>query len=404
MSGEQQQQPGPADALRGVKEAAKPVSELIRGLLESGEADKAVALSVNELERSKLELAKTREVMITDEGRMVAHSLSALKQIGQLIANAGEMIPRRFQRKPDDCALAHQFCQSVGIDTVSSLPSIYIVHGKPAVEGKLAIAILNVSSEIEGRVSFEIGCNACQRVMSASETVCAECKSDDAIRCTATAKDKRTKKDLSFTIDMDMVRSEGWDKDDTGQDGTVYPSKWNTMRILMFHYRAGAFLQRVHFPEILFGMQTVEEMQDVAIKSGDAASTVYSSSPNVGIGPETQAASPLAGLTPTSQQAPPAEAKSAEAKSADDDDDDKPAATDPDEAAEDKPVADDESEDAGSVKDDDGEADGSPVFLEVNRRIGNAMSDAGRANIIRKAREGHYGDLTEEELASLPAE
>ena len=40
-------------------------------------------------------------------------------------------------------------------------------------------------------------------------------------------------------------------------------SKWKTMPRQMMTYRAASFFARAHCPEVLLGIQTVEEVQDV---------------------------------------------------------------------------------------------------------------------------------------------
>ena len=52
-----------------------------------------------------------------------------------------------------------------------------------------------------------------------------------------------------------MVKSEGW--------LTKTGSKWRTMPELMFQYRAASFFGRLYAPDILNGMQSVEEVKDV---------------------------------------------------------------------------------------------------------------------------------------------
>jgi hypothetical protein len=53
---------------------------------------------------------------------------------------------------------------------------------------------------------------------------------------------------------MEMAEAEGWVKR-TG-------SKWKTMPELMLNYRAAAFFGRLYAPDILNGMQTVDEVTD----------------------------------------------------------------------------------------------------------------------------------------------
>ena len=52
-----------------------------------------------------------------------------------------------------------------------------------------------------------------------------------------------------------MAKDEGW-LDKSG-------SKWKTMPRQMMMYRAASFFARAHCPEVLLGIQTVEEVQDV---------------------------------------------------------------------------------------------------------------------------------------------
>jgi hypothetical protein len=52
-----------------------------------------------------------------------------------------------------------------------------------------------------------------------------------------------------------MAKAEGW----YGKSG----SKWQTMPELMLAYRASAFFTRIHAPQLLMGLQTREEVEDV---------------------------------------------------------------------------------------------------------------------------------------------
>jgi hypothetical protein len=56
-------------------------------------------------------------------------------------------------------------------------------------------------------------------------------------------------------VTMKMANAEGW----VSKTG----SKWKTMPELMLRYRASAFFGRLYAPEIMMGMQTAEEIQDV---------------------------------------------------------------------------------------------------------------------------------------------
>jgi hypothetical protein len=55
-------------------------------------------------------------------------------------------------------------------------------------------------------------------------------------------------------VTMQMAKDEGW-IDKSG-------SKWKTMPEQMLMYRAGAFFARVHCPDVLYGIQMVDEVKD----------------------------------------------------------------------------------------------------------------------------------------------
>ena len=56
---------------------------------------------------------------------------------------------------------------------------------------------------------------------------------------------------------MQMATAEGW--------STKAGSKWKTMPELMLRYRAATFFGRLYAPDLLLGMQTVEEARDIEV-------------------------------------------------------------------------------------------------------------------------------------------
>ena len=62
------------------------------------------------------------------------------------------------------------------------------------------------------------------------------------------------RKVVGSKVTMQMAKDEGW-IDKSG-------SKWKTMPEQMLTYRAGAFFARVHCPDVLYGVQMVEEVKD----------------------------------------------------------------------------------------------------------------------------------------------
>jgi hypothetical protein len=85
----------------------------------------------------------------------------------------------------------------------------------------------------------------------------------DQYGCQAWAFDLATNDKLEGPkVTLDMAKKEGW----FGKSG----SKWQTMPELMLRYRAAAFFGRLYAPEIMMGMQTMEEVKDTITEAPDS--------------------------------------------------------------------------------------------------------------------------------------
>lgn len=147
-----------------------------------------------------------------------------------------ELVPTAFQNKPENCFVALQAALRLEVDPFMFLQSCYVVHGKPGIEAKLAIALLHKSGRIRGTIFYDMAGEGMKR------------------QCTARAVDAATGEIIEQTITMDDAKKEGW-IDKTG-------SKWKTIPDLMLKYRSAAWLIRLHYPDVIMGMQTKEEVED----------------------------------------------------------------------------------------------------------------------------------------------
>jgi hypothetical protein len=148
-----------------------------------------------------------------------------------------QLVPTHFQGKPDDCFVACQLAMRLGVDPFMLMQGLYVVHGKPGMEAKLAIALANAKGAFRDRIKFRLEGEGPTR------------------RCTAYAHDNDTGEALEQTVTMAMAKAEGW-LDKPG-------SKWKTLPDLMLQYRSAAFLIRLTCPEVLMGLQTREEVDDL---------------------------------------------------------------------------------------------------------------------------------------------
>ena len=149
------------------------------------------------------------------------------------------MIPEVYRNSPENCLVAMDIANRLGISPLMVMQNLYVVKGKPSWSGSFCAAAINGSGrftpleyEFTGKPGTpEYGCYATAVRVSTGK------------RCS------------SEVITMKMAQDEGW----TSKPG----SKWRTMPTQMMMYRAAAFFARVFCPDILLGIPTYEEVQDV---------------------------------------------------------------------------------------------------------------------------------------------
>lgn len=168
-----------------------------------------------------------------------ATSLAGLWRLANMYSKS-KMVPDHFRNAPEDCLIALQLAQRWGVDVFMVMQNLYIVHGKPGIEAKLAIALLNTSGKIKGTVTYYLDGKDADRF------------------CRATAVEKETGREIEYVIERKLATKMGWDK--PGKGGME--SQWVTNPDLMLRYRSAMFLIRTHYPEVIMGLQSREELVD----------------------------------------------------------------------------------------------------------------------------------------------
>ena len=160
------------------------------------------------------------------------------------------MVPDVYRNSPENCLVAIDIANRMGVTPLMVMQNLYVVKGKPSWSGSFCAAAINGSGRFtpldyefvgeEGKPSW--GCYATAVRLSTGK------------RC------------YSDTITMAMAQQEGW----LNKPG----SKWKTMPRQMMMYRAAAFFARVHCSDILLGLPTYEEVQDVRGYGDEQKNTV----------------------------------------------------------------------------------------------------------------------------------
>ena len=163
------------------------------------------------------------------------------QRIAKLLSSS-TMVPAHFRDNIGNCLIALNYAERLGADPFMVMQRMYVIQGKPGIEGQLVIALVNQSGRFEP-LQFEEQGN-----IKTPE------KDTDGVYAYAT--EKRSGKVLEGPIvDWGTVKNEGW--------YTKSGSKWKTIAPLMFRYRSATFFARTYCPEVLLGMHTVEELRDV---------------------------------------------------------------------------------------------------------------------------------------------
>lgn len=223
----------------------KTYSQVLEELLAE-DPKAALQMAMAETQRIEAQAKKAEadyramsELNFDAEGRISRANMAGLWRLARIYASSGGIVPKQFQGSESDCFIACQLAYRMRVDPLAVMQRLYIVpgSGKPAMEAQLAIACLNASGLTDNRIRWRFE------------------GSGEARSCTAYVTDKKTGDVLELAIDWATVKGEGW----LAKNG----SKWKTMPDQMFRYRTATWLIRAYFPEVMMGLRTTDEVEDM---------------------------------------------------------------------------------------------------------------------------------------------
>lgn len=149
--------------------------------------------------------------------------------------SSSKMIPQNFQGKPEDVFVTMLWSHTLGIPVVQGLQYIAVINGKPSMYGDGMLAVVMNSGKLK---DIE------EKVESTKEGLVATCTVWRVNRQTPT---------VSIFTQKDAERAGLWTKSGPWK---LYPKR-------MLKMRARAFALRDAFPDVLAGMASSEEQQDI---------------------------------------------------------------------------------------------------------------------------------------------
>ena len=175
---------------------------------------------------------RMNEVAAKPTGAFVESFRSNYK-VAQYLSKSS-LIPQQYQGKPEDCAIALDMADRMGVSPLMVMQSLYVVKGKPSWSGQACMSFIKAKyGDAEPVYTGQRGTDTrgCfVRVVKSDGTVIE-----------------------GTEVTIGMAKAEGWTSN----------KKWINMPELMLAYRAAAFFARVYCPEILMGVAVEGEIEDV---------------------------------------------------------------------------------------------------------------------------------------------
>lgn len=154
------------------------------------------------------------------------------KDIAKALSSS-DLVPDHFRGKPANVLIALEFAFRHDIAPFAAMQSLFVVHGKPGMAATMAISLAR-KNNVWKKLDYEVK------------------GKDESLEVTAVAT-LHDDTEIRNTVTMKMAISGGWAKN------PIY----KTLPEQMLKYRSATFLIRAHFPEVLFGMHTTDELDDI---------------------------------------------------------------------------------------------------------------------------------------------
>ena len=146
------------------------------------------------------------------------------------------IVPTAYQRRPENCFVALDLANRMGLSPLFLMQNLYVIQGKPSFSGQFIASIVQNNPRFKNVELIYVGEEG-----------------KDSYGAYVQAESVETGKILKgSTVTISMSKAEAWG------------AKWKTMSTQMLAYRAFTFFGRVYCPAELMGLSSSEELEDIA--------------------------------------------------------------------------------------------------------------------------------------------
>lgn len=180
-----------------------------------------------------------------------------------MMLSKSSLIPKEYQDQVPNIVVALEMSHRIGASPLMVMQNLNVIQGKPSWSSTFIIAAINSCGQFSP-LRFELkklGEKVVNYTLTWYDQQTRQKQKKELqeriedMSCRAYATDLKSGQELdSPLVTVEMAVKEGW----FSKDG----SKWRTMPELMLRYRAASFFGRLYAPDILYGMQTTEEVED----------------------------------------------------------------------------------------------------------------------------------------------
>ena len=193
---------------------------------------------------------QTMDFALTAAGQQVK-AFETMQRIAMALSK-GTMVPKEYQGNVANCYIALDVAQRMAISVLTVMQNLNVIYGKPSWSSTFLIASINATGDYQP-LEYEF---------------CGDPGTDSyGCRLVAYAKSdtERVRPIFGEWVTIGIAKAEGW-YDRSG-------SKWRTMPGQMLRYRAAAWWQRAHRPELSLGFLTTEEVREIEDVPAEVVST-----------------------------------------------------------------------------------------------------------------------------------
>ena len=186
--------------------------------------------------------AKTElSTQVKEEPKQISASMREFGDMWKIATqySKSDLVPENYKGKPQNVIIALGMAQKTGFDVYTIMNNLNIVKGKASWSGSFCRTLIEATGLYRDLDLIEVG----------------EKGKDDWGYYAQAVRKTDGKIVKGATVTIGMANAEGWLKN----------PKWKSMPELMLQHRCMAFFARVYASSAINGIQTSEEVEDIAV-------------------------------------------------------------------------------------------------------------------------------------------